>query len=211
MNEGFAAFDALRESLGGGSLAEILEHLVALTTAARSAPLCPPRVTVLLAGGRELTGCPMVLSAREPRLLTLAVPEDRLAFVALGAVVGLVVEEAGSVGGVLPGTEVAGRLDLARRARALGERHGLACTVEVGEDLRARLVVQNLLEALEEAFPTLVEDDAGREAVAGKVHALVLSAGGDLRLEEGRLIVSARGPDRVPDPARLREELEALL
>lgn len=213
MNDWLAVFDAPFQALGGGafSVVEVLELLVARTSVARRAPVRPPMVSLLLASGREVTGSPIALSQREPRTLTLATNEGRLAFVSLPVVVGLVLEDAERLGQPLPGTEIPGRLDLARRVRELGARHGLACTVEVGEDELPRLVVQSLLEPLEGALAGLLQDEEGRQAVADKVDSLVVSSGGRVRLEDRVLVVAAPTLDSVPDGAGLRAEIEALL
>lgn len=211
MNDRLTVFDAPRKALGGESLAEVLERLVARTAAARTAPIRQPLVSVLLSGGREFSGTPLSLSARNPRILTMASQDGRIAFLELGSVIGIVLEEAGSFGQPVPGLEIPFRLALARQAQALGQAHGVPCTVEVGEDPIGRLVVHTLLGHLEEALAALLVDDAGREAFGRQVQALAVSAGGEVQLEGGRLEISAPSLERLPDGPRLRAEIEALL
>jgi len=149
-------------------------------------------------------------------LITLALSqqnEHHLAFVYLGAVVAVVVHDVDLADQVPHGVEIAGRLDLMRRARAAGEKVGVTIDVDgQQEDDGARLLLQLLVERVEVALPQIAVDDEGRRALQAKAPRWRLSTSvHEVALASGVLTVGARTVEQVPATERLVRDVEAML
>ena len=217
MNDWLRAFDGPLEQLGGGNaqVRDVLDRLLWRSQSARNAPVRHPVVTLMLSTGRELTGAVLACSEREPRTLTVAMSagsERQLAFVPVAALVGLIVHDVTELGRPAPGVEVVGKLELARRLKAVADAHGVGSALEVGEDEGARLAVQLAVPLVDEAVRGILIDGEGTSAWRARVGTVVLKAGArDVTLEDKRLVIGVADAAQVPTAERLKRSIEALL
>lgn len=197
------------------TIKSIVERLAWRNQQARALPLRLQSASLTIHGGSSISGVVVGVSEREG-LVTVAVSggnEHHLAFVNLGAVVSVIVHDVDLAEQPPRGVEVQGRLDLARRARALGEPLGVVVEVEGDHEQDGpRLVLQLLVERVEAALPRIAVDDEGKKALREKAPKWRLSTKSrGVTLEGGVLTVGATSVTVVPSAERLQQDVEKLL
>jgi hypothetical protein len=206
--------DALRAFAAGDrvDVKSVVLRMLWRSQRARELPLRLAEITLHLQNGGSLMGVPVHLEERD-NVLTLASGgrETALTFVSLHSVVAVTVHDVERLRQPLPGVEVPQRLELLRKAKAVGDAAGVAVDVDVDEDAGRRLVILLLVERLEAVHKAIVVDAAGQQAWAALKRVRLATSKTETARDGEALVVGAVDVDAVPTAARLQGAIEKLL